>query len=225
MPFSALPVPPKECEAVGCFLDSLTTAAVARLGLTVDVFIHMAGLQHKDGSAIRFSSKGKDWLPKLGLGVWPDRPAPTIWTPEEFDNLVPGQKPRTLRNHVFEISRSDSAREEARKSMLGWGSVIQVLRRKGEPFLERARQALLPRITDPCFNCFPFYVPLLDRKSLTHQDPSEMKSWLCGASIYIRESPEDSGLLIISAERLEPVLKVLDARAENPEQTLWKVPV
>ncbi len=58
-----------------------------------------------------------------------------------------------------------------------------------------------------------------------HQDTVELKSWLCGASIYIRESPEDSGLLIISAESLEPILKALGAEAVNTEQTLWKVPV
>ncbi|HEV2401147.1 MAG TPA: hypothetical protein VGS27_29710 [Candidatus Sulfotelmatobacter sp.] len=189
-----------------------------------DVFIHMAALQHKDGSAIKFSSKGREWLPKLGLGVWPDRPAPAIWTRDDFEELGPGEKPRTLRNQVFQVN-SLKARDEARAAMLEWGGVIQVIAKDNASFLARTREVLLPSIKDPCFNCFPFYVPLMQAQSLTHEDGEKAREWLCGASIYIRESPEDSGLLVIGAEGLHSILKSLGASSEGEAAKFWRVPL
>jgi hypothetical protein len=222
---SGLPIQANECKIVRRFLDALTSAVMGQWKITYEVFIHAAALQHKDGSSIHFSSKGKDWLPRLGLGVWPDRRPPAIWTREDFDNLGPGQKPRTLRNQVFQITHSPKAREEARNSMLGWGGMMQVMSADGQKFLERSREALLPAIKDPCFNCFPFYLPLLEGKSLMHGKADELNSWLCGASVYIRESPEDRGILIVSTESLQPIFKVLGASCENDKSVTWRVPV
>lgn len=222
---SLYPMPEQERAAARQFLHSLTVAASSHSQLAVEVFIHMAHLRDQDGSGSRFSSKGRSWLPRLGLGVWPDRPAPTIWTREDFDKLAPGKRPRTLRNHVFRISGSLETREEARSSMLGWGSVIEILAPNAEAFLEKTRELLLPTITDPSFSCFPFYVPLLEKKSLISSPPEKMDSWFCGASLYIRESREDNGILIASALNLAPILKGLGAEPENDRQTKWRVPV
>jgi hypothetical protein len=224
LPVSAFPMPEHESRLVGRFLERLSAVVAAQWGLAAEVFIHMAHLQHKDGSASRFSSQGKNWLPKLGLGVWPDRPAPTIWTKDDFFHLVPGERLRTLRNHVFQISRSPEAREDARRSMLGWGSVIQIMTSGGEQiFFQRSRELLLPPITDPCFNCFPFYVPLMERKSLTSVEPKTLESWFCGGYVYIRESAEDLGVLIASRHALRPALTALGAEPEDDYEKAWTI--
>jgi hypothetical protein len=223
LPVSAFPMSESESVSVGRFLAAFSVSAAAHFGLVAEVFIHLSYLQHKDGSAVRFSAHGREWFPRMGLGVWPDRPAPTIWTPKDFANLVPGEKLRTLRNHVFQITRSPEAREEARHTMLGWGSVIQIMLPATEKrFFDNTRALLLPRITDPCFNCFPYYLPLLERKSLgVHTEALE--SWICGASIYLRESPEDTGVLIVSRVSLQPILETLGAELQDHNQLVWSV--
>lgn len=226
VPVSRYPIPEHERASIRTLLNELTSALSATYRVSTEVFIHMAHLQHKDGSAIRFSSEGRNWLPKMGLGVWPDRPAPAIWSRVDFENLTPGERPRTLRNHVFQITRSREAREAARNSMLGWGSVIQIMSIEGgDLLLQKTKQLLLPLITDPSFSCFPFYIPLLERKSVTLHDAGVVESWLCGASVYIRESPEDTGVLIFSREPLSPVLRDIGAELAQNDKSCWKVPV
>ena len=204
------------------FLQALTSSAMLQPNLALEVFIHMAHLKHQDGSSIRFSSEGRKWLPKLGLGVWPDRPAPAIWSRKDFDELAPGQRPRTLRNHVFRISGNLEIRQQARDSMLGWGSVIQILTPdNGDVVLQKATQLLLGRISDPSFTCFPFYLPLLEKKSLIKSAPEILEAWFCGALLYIRESQEDGGILIAGECDLKKILAGAGAEPADDRQTVW----
>lgn len=226
LPVSAYPIPEDQLGAIKHFLAQFTLAAMKRLKLSLEVFVHMTRLQHRGGSSVRFSSHGREWLPKLGLGVWPDRPAPTLWTQQDFRNLAPGEMPRNLMDQVFRISKSEEAKESARDTMLGVGAVVQVLTPDPTPvFLRNARDLLLPPIKDPSFACFPFYLPLLEKRSLEGAPLDVLDSWFCGASLYMRESVEDLGLLIASRAPLEPVLKSIGGRPEADRGPGWLFPL
>jgi hypothetical protein len=226
LPVTGLPMPEPERVVARRLLDVFTSAMLVEHGLEgLEVFIHMAGLSD-NGSAARFAGEGAKWIPKLGMGVWPDRPPPAMWKREEFEGLGPGERPRTLRNHVFRISGTRRVREGARSAMLGWGSVIQVLTRgDGGGFLQRAREVLCPPITDANFKSFPFYMPLFEGKTLLSEKTPQLDAWFCGASVYLRESPEDGGILIASHEPLAPVLLKLGGEIEQSPEPAWRIPL
>jgi hypothetical protein len=226
LPVSSFPVPEDELIRLKHFLSLFTATAVGQLKLSVEVFVHMTRLQHRGGSSVRFSSHGREWLPKLGLGIWPDRPPPTLWTQQDFRNLAPGEMPRNLMDQVFLISKSAEAKENARDIMLGVGAVVQVL--TPDPtatFLKNAQDLLLPPIKDPSYSCFPFYVPLLEKKSILGATQGQLDSWFCGASLYIRESFEDAGLLIASRVPLDPVVRKIGGRSEPERRPGWVIPL
>lgn len=225
LPVSGFPVPESELLPAQWFFRRLTRVIRKEMALSPEVFIQMAHLVYEGGGSIRFSDHGREWLPKLGLGVWPDRPPPTIWSKEDFRNLAPGEKPRTLMEQVFRITKSDEAKENAADTMLGLGTIVQILTRDStEVFLRKAREVLLPPIKDPSYVCFPFYIPLLEQKSIAGATLEKLESWLSGASLYIRESVEDVGILIMSGETLVPFLKSLGGRLQQGDESVWQVP-
>jgi hypothetical protein len=94
----------------------------------------------------------------------------------------------------------------------------------GATFLERATSLLLPQLTDRTFTGYPFYVPLLEFGSLARATSDQLETWLCGASLYIRESFEDTGILIVSREPLAPLLEGLGGRLEAGTEPVWRIP-
>jgi hypothetical protein len=110
--------------------------------------------------------------------------------------------------------------------MLGWGSVIQIMTPGDSAlFFQKAKELLLRPISDANFACFPYYIPLLERKTLLSADRRQVELWFCGSGIYVRESPEDGGILIASRESLNPILRGLGARLENDKEPYWEVTV
>jgi len=102
---------------------------------------------------------------------------------------------------------------------------VQVLTRDNAAvFLKNAMDLLLPPIDDPTYTCFPFYLPLLERKSVLGATPEALDSWFCGASLYIRESVEDTGLLIASKVPLGPLFRNMRGRPEPEGGQGWLVP-
>jgi hypothetical protein len=122
-------------------------------------------------------------------------------------------------HQVFRITKSTSAKEQARDLMAGVGTVVQVMTTDdGATFLQKAQQLLLPPIKDPAFACFPFYVPLLERKSLEIATVAQLESWFCGASVYMRESPEDKAFLLASSRPIALILDAIGAQFEAAGQ-------
>jgi hypothetical protein len=222
LPVSGFPVPENELARLRIFLRKLSTAILRTSGLTLDVFIQVARLHIGDGS-YRFASHGGEWMPEIGLGVWPDREPPRLWTTNDFMDLGPDERPKRLMYQVFRVSTSVESRENARDVMLGLGCVLQILTADDTPaLLRKAKETLLPPIKDRSFRAFPYYVPLLDRNSfLAAKSSEDLERWLCGISVYIRESFEDNGLLILSREPLEPILEGLGGRFES--ESGWRL--
>lgn len=84
--------------------------------------------------------------------------------------------------------------------MLGSGAQIEVFSKA--PFLEVSEagtRVLLPLIADRRFRKFDLHFPLLDRKTITSSDIApHLDKWLCNVDIYLRESAEDHGLLVLA---------------------------
>jgi hypothetical protein len=145
--------------------------------------------------------------------VWPDREPPTVWTKEDFENLDFGEQPRTLMYQVLRVTTGVEAREDARNTMLGIGAVTQLMTTGGtEALLKAGIETLLPPIQDPAFTAFPYYMPLLEAKSLEGAKTAQLDKWLCGAAVYLRESVEDQAILIASREPLAGLLESLGGR-------------
>jgi hypothetical protein len=195
---------------------------VKRDGGILETFIQFTQLHLGDG-AKRLSSRGREWLPRQGLGVWPDREPPHGWTIEELQDLLPNEKVRSLMDIVLRIT-SPGKQHEARDVMLGLGTVLQFVVPDKEAFLSTARNLLLPPITDPSYTVFPFYVPLLRGASITGARPDQLDTWMCGAHALLRESAEDQGILVLSTKSLDDILLQAGAIRTSSQGDEWSVP-
>jgi hypothetical protein len=227
IPVSGFPIPPEEQAVLRDCLDQLIPGIIRTFALSPEVFIQFTELNRGDASD-RFSAHGRDWLPSTGLGVWVDRPAPTLWTKEYFLSLKMGEMPRRVMHQLFRVTTTTVKRLEAISVMLGCGTVLACLMREPtELFLDQSKQLLLPRITETCYAHFPYYIPLFELKTLRDALAQQLDEWFCGALVYIRESLEDSAILIASREPLKLVFEHLGAKAivDAKGVVRWRVSV
>lgn len=194
-PVRGFPVPEAERPELRRILNELT-GDLAKEGFAEHLFVQLAQL-HRGDAAARFSAQAPAWKPKMGFGVFPNRKPPSGWTREDFTELGPDERPRTLMNQVFEIAKPE-ARAEAWESLFGLGTIAAVFTRDdSKTLLKKTTEVLLPPIVDAAFRSFPYYFPLLDAASFGGDGPT-IDSWLCGGAVYVRESVEDSGVLLAS---------------------------
>jgi hypothetical protein len=225
LPLSAFPVPETEIGPARKFCGNLTTAVMKQRSLSLETLIQMEKLHLGDGPD-RLSDNGREWIPAMGLGVWPGREPPTLWTKEEFEALDVGEMPRTLMYQVFRVTTEQPARHAARDRMFGLGTVLEILTRDdSEPFLEKTRAVLLPPITDKSFNCFSFYIPLFEAQTFKESTAEQLDEWFCGAAAYIRESPEDEGVLVAARDSLQDVFRSLGGELASGSEPTWSFPV
>lgn len=217
---SAFPAPEAELASVRRFWQALSAAAVGAWKLSAEVFLQFAQL-HLGDVYCRLSAHGREWIPETGLGVWPDREAPHLWTAKEFLDLAPGSAP-VLMYQLLRVTTGPQEREKARDTMLGFGTVLEVLGADGsEAFLKKGKETFLPGITDPIFRVYPFYVALLEASTVRNAKAGDLEKWLCGAKVYVRESAEDQGVMIVSREPLGPVLQKLGGKRQAAN---WEMP-
>jgi len=215
------PVPEPELISTREFVRKAMALLIQRDGGVPETFIQFTQLHLGDG-AKRLASRGREWLPRMGLGVWPDREPPHGWTLDELRDLLPTEKVRPLMDVVLRITSKDK-QNDARDAMLGTGTVLQFIVSNAAEFLNSARNLLLPPITDPSYTAFAFYVPLLQEASMRNAPLGQTDLWMCGAHALLRESPEDQGILVIAKGSLDDIL--LKAGAIRTSQTdEWSVP-
>jgi hypothetical protein len=135
------------------------------------------------------------WLPDIGLGVWPHRDPPRLWSHEEFID-TPMEKLRPIMHRILRVDPDPAATRSAWETMLGLG-IIRIASQDLDAFYRRVTDCCLARIDEPSFESFPFYLPLLEARTLAELSPDELLSWLGGADAYTRESSEDGGLLLL----------------------------
>ena len=225
LPVTAFPTLEPELGPLRTALSRLTAALLQAWKLKAEVFFQFTEL-HQADAAQRLADHGREWIPAVGLGVWPDRPPPAIWTREVMENLKEGESPPTLMHQMFRVTTGAEARDKARDTMLGLGTIIQILTTDdGDAFLAKARQVLLPPIRDPAFTCFPYYIPIFDAASLQKASAPQLDEWSCGASAYVRETYHDRGIVRGSRGPLGPVLEKLGARLVRDPEPAWQLPV
>ncbi len=154
-----------------------------------------------DGSISRLlSANGRQWMPESGLGVWPDREPPRLWTPADFTDRNFGDSLPELMYVVYYISGQNAA-AHAWESTFGSGaSAHLVLNKTPEQFHLDLNHELSARIQEEAFKNQPFYFPLLDARSLERARAGDLDRWLQGVLLYIRESVEDRGILVLARE-------------------------
>ncbi len=154
---------------------------------------------HKDGAVRELSRHGREWDPEFGLGVWPDREPPRMFKDSDFLDLEFGQSIRESMHSVVYLSGAESAVCEARQMMFGLGCLLITLTSgEGSGLLDAVREPLRRNITDESFRDFPFYFPLIGGAALAAATPIQMDAWLGPVQLYVRESEEDSAILVLS---------------------------
>ncbi|MGH9439783.1 MAG: hypothetical protein ACRD22_18380, partial [Terriglobia bacterium] len=124
LPVSGFPAPEGEIEPLRDFLVRFTGIIAHEWGLSVELFLEFWQLK-QEGARI-LSGHGRTWKPVTGMGVWPGREPPTLWSPEDFKKLEPGQLPPPVSYTVFRIGADAKTRLEVLETMAGLGSTIQV---------------------------------------------------------------------------------------------------
>jgi hypothetical protein len=217
LPVSGYPMPHAERDRVDSFVRAFCAVAAKRWSLSPEVFMQLEQLD-TEGCRETFGDNARDWLPQTGLGVWVDRDPPQKWTEAELANIVPGDKLRPIMYQVFRVSTELKTRVDAASLMLRFGPVIEILTPLGEAYLPESSPIFKEGIVDRSFTCFPYYVALMEAKTLTNASPEHLKRWFQGMSVYVRQSFEDKGILIASAV---PLTQIFEEMKGSHDQAGW----
>ncbi|HUO30570.1 MAG TPA: hypothetical protein VMU80_15200 [Bryobacteraceae bacterium] len=216
------PLAPQELRTLRRLWLSFRHLWVDKGSLSTEVLIHTARMEAR--GAERFRQYARAWMPQPGLGVWPDRPPPRLPSQADLDDLEPGEKPKPPIEQVLRVTGPPPTKRHALDVMLGFGVVVEVFTADND-FFERARATLLPPIEDRTLRSFPFYAPLLERKSIEEAGSRQLNQWFSGAVAYVRECAEEKGMLIVSHEPLTPMLEQLGAHFERSPAPVWRLPM
>jgi len=205
----AYPLDPAAATAAGSLASALLAHAPRSLNRTVFLQEQYMGNRKEE-----FTSHLRDWRPMSGLGVWPDRPPPRLWRTTDLFRMMLGQDVPLM----FRVARlaNQSAESDAFYRLMGSGMVMAISHAGStENLLQLYKNRYLPSIQEPNLRILPFYVPLLDAKSVGKRGAAELSDWLGSASLYIRESPEDKGMLVITNLDVDPLLTAAGAKKDR----------
>jgi hypothetical protein len=221
LPVSGFPIGENEIGSLCEFVRALSIHTLAEWNLSLEAFLQYSQIVLGDGRA-RLVANGREWIPEMGLGVWPDREPPSLWTMADFENADMDGTMRPLMFQVFRVSTTQEAKLQAADVLLDLGAMILALvRGNPESFFDLGRTNLQSMIKEAALRCFPFYVPLLDCHSLLSASSEDLEKWLCGASVYIRQSAEDKGIIIISQQELNSLFQKLGGRFQETPAQAW----
>jgi hypothetical protein len=206
------------------FLESLVSYLTTRLGCDHESFVQMGQATDRP-TAHLFADHARQWIPEMGLGVWPHRPPPRQWMAEDLEDMDPESGMPTLLYSLYRVTAPGNARLDAMTVMAGTGTGLQIMTRmEGAKLFHDLKDLFLGFIQDRVFRIFPWYVPLLDKAALVEPMNPLTVHAMRGISLYIRESPEDGGILIVSAEPLTEIFTQLGCeRIEDGLAPKWKL--
>lgn len=213
---------PDSYDAVRAFLLELVSYFTSRLGCHHESFIEIG--QGRDQTATDlFSQNARKWIPETGLGVWAHRPAPHMWKIEDMENIESASGSGPLLNSVFRVTADANARLNAMTTMAGTGCGLQLISHIESTILLRdLKETFLGFIQDRVFRIFPWYVPLIEKAVFVEPMDPLVIDVLRGISLYIRESIEDSGILIASAQSLGEIFAHLGCtQMEHGSKPMW----
>lgn len=208
-PAGDYPVPAGERETYLGILGRLESVLDESFGGSQEILLQMWKLHH-EGASKQLSGNGRAWVPVVGVGVWPHKPPPAVWTREEFEAFVPGEMPRPPISMVFRLKGERTQRANVLPVMGGRGALIQAwVQGDPEEFYKDCAEYFRGFITEPLHLAYPFFFPLIDASTLRAITPELADRLLGRVQYYVRESAEDRGLLILSRSSLDVVFKEL----------------
>lgn len=215
---------PDSYDPVRMFLEELVSYFTARLGCGHESFIQIDNTGDRETTHL-FADHARSWVPEMGLGVWPHRPAPRLWKPEDLEDMNPASGMPSVLHSLYRVTADANARLNAMTTMAGTGCGLQILSRVDSTILLRdLKEIFLGFIQDRVFRIFPWYVPLLELAAFAQPVEPLTLSVMRGIALYIRESPEDGGILILSAEPLTGIFAQLGYKQmEHETIPTWKL--
>lgn len=215
---------PDSYDGARMFMLELVSYFTSRLGCNHESFIQI-GQARDQTTAHLFSENARSWMPETGLGVWPHRPAPRMWKTEDMENIESASGNGPLLNSLFRVTADAKIRLGAMTTMAGTGSGLQIISHlDSAKLLSNMKEVFLGFIQDRVFRIFPWYVPLIEKAMLT--EPTELLAAdaMRGVTLYIRESQEDEGVLILSIESLDDILVRTGCKQmEYANKSKWKL--
>jgi|GEM_PF-2313536 len=202
-----LPAPlglrPDSYDAMRRFLADLIYPFIRDRGCVHESYVALNQTKKRETNEL-FQDHARKWLPETVLGVWTHLPPPRMMTAENLIEMDP-RSPEGMRVHsLFRVTTGADACMDAVTTMAGTGTGIQIVSTlEAEKLLQNWRDLFLDFIKERIFRIFPWYIPLLRLKSLEEPIADLTTQALANIVLYIRESPEDGGLLILSHEPLE----------------------
>jgi hypothetical protein len=197
---------PDSYDPARSFMEELVSYLTVRSGWSHQSFVQMGHGQDRTATRL-FADHAREWIPEMGLGVWTNRPAPRQWKTQDFEEMDPATGMPPLLHSVYRVTADANGRLNAMTTMVGTGCGLQCLSpAEGEVVLREWQELFLEFIEDRVFRIFPWYVPLLDRTALVEPLETLTTRAMQNVALYIRESPEDGGILIASAEPLAGVI-------------------
>ena len=211
LPVSGFPLKVPEFGLVRRYLGMIATVLEKEHGLKQEVLQQMWKLAPESGAGL-VSSHAKLWKPQIGLGIWPDREPPTSWSQATMQDAAAaalrGDEPTKPYYNLLRMTCDPATRTSAAATMCGYGTQIQTFSRiDSDELLKRSKETYLPSIRDDRFKNERFYMPLLDARTVASAGYAErLEASLCGIDFYLRESPEDKGILMITKMPFDPLL-------------------
>jgi len=213
---------PDSYDPVRAFLQELVSFFTARLGCNHESFVQIGQVREQEATRL-FANHARDWIPEAGLGVWPHRPAPRMWKMEDMENIESASETGPVMNSVFRVTANANVRLDAMATMAGTGCGLQLVSHvENAVLLRNLKELFLGFIQDRVFRIFPWYVPLIEKAVLAEPMEPLAANTMRGISLYIRESPEDSGILIVSAQPLAEIFAQLGCKQmEHEVKPTW----
>lgn len=215
---------PDSYDVLRQFLVGLVLHFTRHFGCSHESFIGLS--RRADPSAnLLLSDNARHWTPQTGLGVWAHRPPPRMIRGSDVEDLDPENLPQVMSIHL-RVQSEGTARLHAMTTMLGTGCGLQLVSRlDGKRLLRSLQEHHLTTIEDRIYRIFPWYVPLLENSALEQPIEQQTLDAVQGINLYIRESQEDGGVVLLSTEPLRGILETLGCtQREQEEKENWNLP-
>lgn len=217
---------PDSYDGMRQFLVNLVSHFVMHKGCAHESYVALHQTKSREVFEL-FADHAPAWLPETILGVWTHLPAPRMMTAEALMEMDP-RSPAGMRMYtLFRVTTGMRACLDAMSTMVGTGTGIQIVSRvEADKLLCNLKDLFLDFVKERLFRIFPWYIPLLTMKSLEEPIAALTEQALVNISLYIRESPEDGGILILSREPLEEILLRIGCQPADSTQRMkqWRLP-
>jgi hypothetical protein len=162
-----------------------------------------------------------EWRPNTALALLPDQPAPRIPSVEEVIEWE-GNIPLDEVMPLITCITKPNAVKEASDQLFGKGALAFYISPLGEQaFLKKVKEVFGYVIEDPALNvinCLPFF----RMNALLPANERQFRALFCALDLYIGESAEDSGYVIVSSKCLDDEIIELVSSFKSRGGSFWK---